>query len=114
MQVGTIGIVGSREFNDLVRLTKFMMQFKPKVIISGGARGADYLAKIYAQNQGIDYKEFPAEWDKYGRSAGYRRNIDIVENSDIIIAFWDGTSKGTKHTIDIAREKNKPLYIERF
>ena len=114
MLVNKIGIVGSRTFNDLVRLTKVMMQFTPKAIISGGARGADYLAKIYAQNQNIKYIEFPAEWDKYGKSAGYRRNVDIVNASDIIVAFWDGTSRGTKHIMDIAREYNKPLYIERF
>jgi hypothetical protein len=52
-----------------------------------------------------------AEWNKFGKSAGYRRNVTIVEHSDIIVAFWDGKSKGTQHTINIAKEKGKGLII---
>jgi len=83
-------------------------------IISGGARGADTLAEMYARHRALPVKVFPAEWDKYGKSAGFRRNADIVKNSDIIVAFWDGKSKGTKHTIDLARRYFKEVKIIKF
>ena len=56
-------------------------------------------------------KIFPAEWDKYGKSAGYHRNKDIVNYVDIIMVFWDGKSKGTQHTINLATEQGKPVFV---
>lgn len=75
------------------------------VIISGCARGADTLALRYASENVLDVEEYPAEWDKYGKKAGYMRNVEMAENADALIAFWDGESKGTKHMIDIATNK---------
>jgi len=83
----------------------------PITIISGGARGADSLAEQFAQEYSYVVKIFHAEWDKYGKSAGYRRNIDIVNNCNLLVAFWDGTSRGTKHSIDIATKQGKPVII---
>ena len=83
----------------------------PITIISGGARGADTLAEWFARDYNYATKIFHAEWDKYGRSAGYRRNVDIINNCNILVAFWDGTSRGTKHSIDIAKEQGKPVII---
>ncbi len=57
---------------------------------------------------------FIAEWDKYGKSAGYIRNRLIVQESDMIVAFWDGKSKGTKHSIDQATLKKIPLLLVRY
>lgn len=51
--------------------------------------------------------DFPAEWDKYGKSAGYRRNVDMVDRCDYCLILWDGQSKGTKHDIDLCISKNK-------
>ena len=48
---------------------------------------------------------FPAEWKKYGKRAGYIRNHDIIKNSDHVVAFWDGKSRGTLHSIELARDK---------
>ena len=57
---------------------------------------------------------YPAQWDKYGKRAGYRRNEQMAEVADGLIAFWDGQSKGTKHMIDIMTEKNLPTKVVRY
>lgn len=106
-----LGVIGSRSFQDYPFMAKILDWFEISEIISGGAKGADSMAKKYAINNGIKYTEFPAEWDKYGKSAGYRRNEKIVDRADEIIAFWDGQSKGTKHSIDLANNKSKPCHI---
>ena len=84
------------------------------VIVSGCARGADTLGMRYASENTFDVDEYPAEWDKYGKKAGYMRNVEMAENADALIAFWDGKSKGTKHMIDIATERNLPIRVIRY
>lgn len=119
-----IGIVGSRDFNDykFMRVTLDKIIFgkatvfgKPvyncSKIISGGAIGADRFAAYYAKENNIELEEFLPDWERYGKSAGFKRNRLIVDNSDIIIAFWDGKSKGTKNTLSIAKEQNKTTLI---
>ena len=69
-------------------------------IISGGARGIDTSARNYAISPGINLTEFLPEYDKYGRSAPLKRNITIIEAADLVLAFWDGKSRGTKFVID--------------
>lgn len=76
------------------------------IIISGGARGADFCGEKYAQDEGFTLEIYPAQWKKFGKRAGYRRNEQMAEVADALIAFWDGSSKGTKHMIDIMNEKN--------
>lgn len=80
-------------------------------IISGGAKGADSLAERYANENNIFMTVFIPEWSLYGKSAGYRRNELIVENSDEVYAFWDGESPGTKHSIELAKKLNKPITV---
>lgn len=75
-------------------------------IVCGMARGVDLLGLDYATNHNIPVKKFPAEWNKYGKSAGYRRNEKMADYADYLIAIWDGKSKGTKHMIDIANKKD--------
>ena len=75
------------------------------IIISGHAKGADALGEKYANDEGLDLEIFPADWKKFGKSAGFRRNEQMAEFADGLIAFWDGESHGTKHMIDIANEK---------
>jgi len=73
------------------------------VIISGGAKGADELAAKWAEAYDFESQVFPADWDKHGKSAGYIRNQQMIDQEpDIVIAFWDGKSKGTRHTIGLA------------
>jgi len=80
-------------------------------VVCGGARGVDSIGRQWAKEAGIPVKMFPAYWDKYGKSAGYRRNVDMAKYADALIAIWDGESRGTKHMIDIANEKGIPAEV---
>lgn len=80
-------------------------------IVSGHARGADQMGEMYADERGIPVKLFPAEWDKYGKIAGIRRNVEMADYADELVAFWDGKSTGTKHMINTMTLKNKPLHV---
>jgi predicted Rossmann fold nucleotide-binding protein DprA/Smf involved in DNA uptake len=101
-------VVGSRDFNDYPLLEKtvdmviFEREYKDITIISGGARGADTLAELYAAKRKYPIKVYEAEWDRLGKSAGYARNTQIVMDSDLVIAFRKPGSKGTQNTIDQA------------
>lgn len=81
-------------------------------IVSGGANGVDTLGEELAEMHCIDIIKFPAEWDKYGKSAGYKRNYIMGKYADNLVAVWDGKSKGTKHMIDIMDKFDKPYHIE--
>lgn len=80
-------------------------------IISGGAAGVDTLAIEYAQLWGIPCTVMNANWDLYGKSAGYIRNTQMAEHADALVAVWDGFSRGTEHMIKIAREKGLKVYV---
>lgn len=97
-------IAGSRDFNNYDKVCEVCSQYDITEVVSGGARGADLLGERYAQEHSITLKVFPAEWDKYGKSAGYRRNEQMAAYAEQLIAFWDGCSHGTKHMIDFARQ----------
>jgi hypothetical protein len=88
-------------------------KFDGVTIISGGADGADKLGEKFAADSegGIKCQIHLANWDTEGKVAGPRRNTRIVNDSDIVLAFWDGKSRGTKDTIDKAVKANKPLFI---
>ena len=113
-------VVGSRTFSDYSllsdKLDKLLSNQKEVVIVSGGARGADALAKHYAKEHNLDYREFPADWNRYGKSAGYKRNVAmhryIAQFSDRgCVCFWDGKSKGTQHNFALAEQYKTPLRI---
>jgi hypothetical protein len=99
-------IAGGRLFNDYDMLCQSCdgeLGLKTDIeIVSGTANGADKLGEKYARERGYGIKQFPANWDKFGKSAGYRRNEEMAKYADTLIAFWDGKSKGTKHMIDLA------------
>jgi hypothetical protein len=59
-------------------------------------------------------KRYPADWDTFGKSAGYRRNEQMAEDADALVAFWDGESKGTAHMIDTMAAMDKPVRVIRF
>lgn len=80
-------------------------------LVCGMARGADLLGLQWAKEYRVPWKEFPAEWDLYGRSAGYRRNAEMADYADVLIAFWDGDSKGTKHMIECMKKLKKEVHI---
>lgn len=81
------------------------------IVVSGGASGVDSWAEVYAKQRGLQTEIYPAMWSTYGKSAGFRRNADIVNAADQVVAFWDGESKGTAHTIKLARERGKSVTI---
>lgn len=113
-------VVGSRNFLDYELLKKKLdkvLQHKHQVVIvSGGAKGADSLAEKYAKEKNYPLKIFTANWNSYGKSAGYMRNSQMHEfisrfNNRGIVAFWDGQSKGTKHNFNLAKKFNTPIRI---
>lgn len=80
-------------------------------IVSGGAKGVDTSAKTYALSHDIKLTEFLPEYNKYGKGAPLKRNITVIEYSDVVIAFWDGKSRGTKYVIDNCKKRNIPIRI---
>ena len=109
-------IAGSRDIKINIkkvfpRLDKITSKKSSIEIVSGTARGGDRLGEAWARTNGHEVKKFPADWGKYGRSAGYKRNEQMADYADALIAIWDGKSKGTKHMIDIATKKGLPVRI---
>jgi len=115
-------VIGSRSFRNYTlleeKLNNEIGSRKDITIVSGGANGADALAKEYAKLKKIKYIEFPAKWKEYGRSAGYRRNEEmhkyISEHEERkVIAFWDGQSRGTQHNFGLADKYKNEIEIIR-
>lgn len=123
-----IAVVGGRDFDnyELLRITlrNFLFEdisddtyyenFYNTTIVSGGAKGADTLAENFAEEYICNKLIFKPDWELYGKQAGFLRNVQIIDNADIVFAFWDGKSKGTQHSINLAKSKNKELYIVRY
>lgn len=112
MAVERVAIVGSRDFPD-VDMVRLYVRSLPKgtIVVSGGARGVDHIAEVCAAACGLRTEIYHADWDKHGRAAGYLRNHSIVAVASRVVAFWDGESRGTEHTVKLAREKGKPVEV---
>lgn len=78
---------------------------KISVVLSGHARGADIYGEQWSKEKGLKLEIFPANWEKWGKSAGLIRNAKMVNLAEGLIAIWDGTSPGTKHIISLARKR---------
>lgn len=108
-------IAGGRDFSDYKLLCLTLLEYKDiDEIVCGAARGADTLGSTYAISNNIPIKYFPANWDKYGKQAGFIRNAEMAEYGTHLLAFWDGKSKGTKHMIDTATKKGLSVQIVRY
>jgi hypothetical protein len=83
-------------------------------VVSGGARGVDTLGEIWAQASGIKFVRFPADWERYGKSAGPIRNKQMAEYSSALIAIYDGKSRGTGDMIKRATKMNLKKFIWRI
>lgn len=115
-----LAIIGSRNFTDFDKLKSIFKElfgensefFQDITIVSGGCpKGADALAVRLCALYDLPYEEYPADWDTYGKSAGPRRNTTIVQNSDMVIACWDGRSNGTRDVINKTNKFKKPCLI---
>jgi hypothetical protein len=110
-----LAVIGSRNFSDSHLLTKCLNmlneEYQLTTIVSGGAKGADIMGQRWAEIRGIETEIYLPDWENLGKRAGILRNKDIVEASDIIIAFWDGISNGTRNSIDVAHSLRKPVIV---
>lgn len=119
-------IAGSRGFDDydsLMKICNHILRNRNNEtsieIVSGTARGADTLGERYAKENGFALKRMPADWNQYGKRAGYIRNSQMAEyaskaDKSILIAFWDGESLGTGHMIDIAKYVDLQTYVVNY
>ena len=121
-------IAGSRDFNDYELLKKSAIEIITKKtmlpdltrIVSGGARGADTLGERFANEMGLEITRFIPNWDGLGKRAGYVRNAEMAkfavedDNDGMLIAFWDGQSRGTKHMIDLAKRYGLEVHVVNY
>lgn len=109
-------IAGSRGFNSHEMLNNALANLHWTIteVVSGTARGADRMGEEWAKNNNIPVARFPANWDEYGKSAGYRRNVDMAKYADALVVFWDGESRGAMHMYNIALREGIHIYREMF
>ena len=114
-----IVVAGSRNYTNYAQAKLFIKESIEMfdndcqlVFLSGGCRGADGLGEKFATENNYTIKYFPAEWEKYGKSAGPRRNKQMADIADLVICFWNGKSRGTKSMIKFAQQANKPIKIK--
>ena len=104
-----IAVIGSRGLK-VDNLEKYLPE-ETTEIVSGGAKGIDTCAREYALAKGLKLTEFLPEYAKYGRIAPLKRNLQIIDYADCVLAFWDGRSRGTEYVIKQCREKNKKVTV---
>lgn len=103
-----VAIIGSRSLK--VDIEKYIPQGTTE-IVSGGAKGIDYLAEVWADANGIPKIIIYPEYLKYGKNAPLIRNELIVDAADMVIAVWDGESRGTKYTVEYAKKVGKNVKV---
>ncbi len=106
-------IAGSRDYPNLFEVSAYVRDLPVgDTVIVGGARGVDTAAEEAAETRpDLGLAVYVADWDTYGRAAGYRRNAEMVKHADRVVVFWDGQSRGSKHTIDLTLEARKDLEV---
>ena len=111
-----IVICGGRDYSDWKQLRRICdkVLLPTDTIICGKAAGADYLGERYAKYAGLAYEEYPADWRLHGKAAGYIRNKEMIITSTHVLAFWDGKSRGTKHSIALSHTYKRHLLIIRY
>ena len=115
-------IAGGRHFNNYEVLREYADKLLRKrieagdkiTILSGHCYGTDLLGERYAGERGFDLEIYEAEWAKYGLSAGPRRNKQMAERADALIAFWDGESRGTLNMIEEAKKRGLAVRVKRY
>lgn len=124
MSLFRVIIAGGRDYHDYAKLTSVCDNLLGQMlkggsiieIVSGTANGADKLGERYAIEHNYRLQLMPANWATFGKSAGYRRNLQMAEYADALIAFWSGNTEGsgTNHMINIARNLKLPTRVIRY
>lgn len=111
-------IAGGRDFNNYDFLKKEASIFISEIdngdhieIVSGGAKGVDLLGEKFAEEKNLELIVFPADWKKFGRAAGPRRNAQMAKYATHLLSFWNGESKGTKSMLTLAKKENLKVKI---
>ena len=109
-------VAGSRTFQDYALLASVLGQHRHHIteLLHGGARGADQLGFRWALKHHIRSRCFAADWERFGKSAGVRRNHQMAQAGDMLLAFWDGRSPGTRHLIGCMQQLGKPVVVIRL
>jgi hypothetical protein len=117
-------VAGGRDFNEYRLLSHHLNIFRRAIlandiaddmeIVCGKAKGADSLGERWGKEHHVSVAEFPADWDRYGRSAGPRRNKQMGDYADTLIAFWDGQSRGTQHMINYSKEIGLNVFVVNY
>lgn len=107
-------IAGSRSITDyeIVKQAIVDSGFTITEVVSGCANGVDQLGEQWAEEHGIPIKRFPADWNKYGRSAGYKRNAQMAAYAEALVAVWDCRSRGTRNMLDLARQRGLAVFVK--
>lgn len=106
-------VCGSRGWTDTHAIRDRMADLPASsIILHGKAPGVDTFAGWIANDLGFTVREFPADWERYGKRAGIVRNLAMLDESpDLVLAFWDGESSGTRHTVTEARKRGIPVEV---
>lgn len=120
-------IAGGRDFNDASLMARELNKLCDNTnegsgiysgydisVVSGMARGADALGHVLGKHSGMIVYEFPADWDRYGKRAGFLRNEAMARFADVLVAFWDGQSRGTSHMIETMQRLGKRTHVIRY
>ena len=114
-----IVVAGCRDFEDYNCAKEYIEKCIERIrreytliFLSGRCRGADMLGERFAKENGFRVEYYPADWEKYGRSAGPKRNLQMAKDCDYVICFWDGKSRGTASMISYANKVKKPLKVK--
>ncbi len=114
-----IVVAGSRNYENYSEANKYIetciKEIKCKytlIFLFVGCRGTDMLGEGYANENGFHIKSYPADWQRYGKSASLKRNFQMAKSCDYVICFWDGKSPGTASMMSYARKFQKPIKIK--
>ncbi|GAA4382086.1 SLOG family protein [Hymenobacter koreensis] len=99
----TVAVVGTRSVRSCAALARRLTELQPALVISGGAAGADALAAGWARANGVPLLELRPDYAAHGNGAPHVRNAEIVRRADLVLAVWDGSSKGTLSALKAAR-----------
>lgn len=104
-----VAVIGSRGLT-IENLENYLPKNTTE-ILSGGAKGVDTSAREYAISHGLKLTEFKPDYARFGKGAPLKRNLQIIDCADLVLAFWDGSSKGTKFVINKCKELGKEIKI---